>query len=527
MENIRDWCISRQLWWGHRIPVWYCDDCGAQIAGARRTRPPAPTAAAQASSQDPDVLDTWFSSGLWPFSTLGWPDETEDLRYFYPTTVLETGYDILFFWVARMIMLGLEMTGDIPFDDVYLHGLIRDEHGQQDEQVAGQRRLDPLDVIEEYGADALRFTLLTGSTPGNDMKLSPAEAWRRARNFANKIWNAARFVLSNLGEELATAAPASQLGPGPTLTPGRPLDPEPPQPPDRRRDPPDRRLPVRRGRAADLRVPVGRVLRLVHRDRARCRLYGDGSRQAAERTAPGAGVRAGADAAPAAPVHALRHRGDLAAPAARRRGADRRPLAAGRPRWTRAAESRDGRRSWRSCAPSATRAPSTTWSRASRSKRSSPPATRPTLLEAQRGAAGQPGARGRRARLSIAGAPAGASREQALTLVIGGVEVYLPLAGLVDLDAERARLAKEIKETGGAIDRSESLLSKPGLPRQGPRPGGRSRGRAPRRAPAAPGEAPGPPPGAGRVERSWRSVHLVRFPTPSVLARWCPGGKIA
>ncbi len=196
LENIRDWCVSRQLWWGHRIPVWYCDDCGGQTCETTD-----PETCAQCGStairQDEDVLDTWFSSGLWPFSTLGWPDETPDLAYFYPTTVMETAYDILFFWVARMIMLGLELTGDIPFDTVYLHGLVRDEMGRKYSKSLGNA-LDPIEVIEDYGTDALRFSLVTTSTPGNDTKLSLQKV-EAARNFANKIWNAARFVLTNLG----------------------------------------------------------------------------------------------------------------------------------------------------------------------------------------------------------------------------------------------------------------------------------------------------------------------------------------
>nr|MBC7245430.1 valine--tRNA ligase [Chloroflexota bacterium] len=199
MENIRDWCISRQLWWGHRIPVWYCDDCGHMSASAEETLAACQKCGSRNIHQDPDILDTWFSSGLWPFSTLGWPDDTEDLRYFYPTDVMETAYDILFFWVARMIMLGLEMTGQIPFHTVYLHGLIRDEYGQKMSKSKGNV-VDPLVVIKDYGADALRFALLTGSTPGNDMKLSMQKV-EAARNFANKLWNAARFVLGNLDEE--------------------------------------------------------------------------------------------------------------------------------------------------------------------------------------------------------------------------------------------------------------------------------------------------------------------------------------
>jgi len=199
MENIHDWCISRQLWWGHRIPVWHCEDCGHMSASTKEQVTTCEKCGSSNVRQDPDVLDTWFSSALWPFSTLGWPEDTEDFRYFYPTDVMETGYDILFFWVARMIMMGLEMTGVIPFHTVYLHGLIRDQYGQKMSKSKGNV-VDPLVVIEDYGADALRFALLTGSTPGNDMKLSLQKV-EAARNFANKLWNAARFVVSNLDND--------------------------------------------------------------------------------------------------------------------------------------------------------------------------------------------------------------------------------------------------------------------------------------------------------------------------------------
>ncbi|RIK32125.1 MAG: valine--tRNA ligase, partial [Chloroflexi bacterium] len=208
MENIRDWCISRQLWWGHRIPVWYGPDKHA--FAARNEQEARQQAIAHYGrdvklEQDPDVLDTWFSSGLWPFSTLGWPQQTEDLKTYYPTTVLETGYDILFFWVARMIVMGLKFTGQIPFKYVYLHGLVRDEQGRKMTKSLGNV-LDPLDLIAEYGSDALRFTLLTSGTPGNDMKLSMTRI-ESNRNFANKLWNAARFVILNLeGHSLELAA---------------------------------------------------------------------------------------------------------------------------------------------------------------------------------------------------------------------------------------------------------------------------------------------------------------------------------
>lgn len=201
MENIRDWCISRQLWWGHRIPIWYGPDghvFAAYDESDAQEQAIDHYGEAVELEQDPDVLDTWFSSGLWPFSTLGWPEETEDLRTYYPTSVLETGYDIIFFWVARMIVLGLKFTDEVPFHHVYLHGLVRDEQGRKMSKSLGNA-LDPLDLIKEYGNDALRFTLLTGSTPGNDMKLS-VQRIEANRNFANKIWNASRFVLMNLAE---------------------------------------------------------------------------------------------------------------------------------------------------------------------------------------------------------------------------------------------------------------------------------------------------------------------------------------
>ena len=201
MENIRDWCISRQLWWGHRIPVWRCESCGEEDAFVVD-----PAECAKCGSkeleQDPDVLDTWFSSGLWPHSTLGWPNDTEDLRYWYPASVLETGYDILFFWVARMIMMGLYNMGEVPFRHVYLHGLIRDAHGRKMTKSLGNV-VDPLQAIDKYGCDALRFTLATGGAPGNDFRLSD-ERLESARNFANKIWNAARFVVANLAGEQGT-----------------------------------------------------------------------------------------------------------------------------------------------------------------------------------------------------------------------------------------------------------------------------------------------------------------------------------
>ncbi|MGI6168597.1 MAG: valine--tRNA ligase [Christensenellales bacterium] len=197
MENIRDWCISRQLWWGHRIPAYYCDGCG-EIVVAKQPPQECPACGDSRFTQDEDVLDTWFSSGLWPFSTLGWPQETKDLDYFYPTSVLVTGYDIIFFWVARMIVFGLENMGEIPFHDVLVHGIIRDAQGRKMSKSLGNG-IDPLEVIEKYGADALRFSLTSGISAGNDMRFY-WEKVEAGRNFANKIWNAARFVWMNVDE---------------------------------------------------------------------------------------------------------------------------------------------------------------------------------------------------------------------------------------------------------------------------------------------------------------------------------------
>ena len=199
-DNIRDWCISRQLWWGHRIPAWYCDDCGEMVVSIENPGV-CPKCGCKHMTQDEDTLDTWFSSALWPFSTLGWPEKTEDLDYFYPNDVLVTGYDIIFFWVIRMIFSGYEQMGEAPFHTVLFHGLVRDSQGRKMSKSLGNG-IDPLEVIDKYGADALRLTLITGNAPGNDMRFY----WERveaSRNFANKVWNASRFILMNLdGKEL-------------------------------------------------------------------------------------------------------------------------------------------------------------------------------------------------------------------------------------------------------------------------------------------------------------------------------------
>ena len=196
-DNIRDWCISRQLWWGHRIPAYYCPECGEIVVCKSKDAPTVcPKCGHHGMTQDEDTLDTWFSSALWPFSTLGWPDKTPELDYFYPTSVLVTGYDIIFFWVIRMIFSGYENMGEKPFDTVLFHGLVRDSQGRKMSKSLGNG-IDPLEVIDKYGADALRFTLITGNAPGNDMRFY-WEKVEASRNFANKIWNAARFAMNYL-----------------------------------------------------------------------------------------------------------------------------------------------------------------------------------------------------------------------------------------------------------------------------------------------------------------------------------------
>ena len=209
-DNIRDWCISRQLWWGHRIPAYYCDECG-EVVVARETPDVCPKCGCKHLTQDPDTLDTWFSSALWPFETLGWPEMTEDLKYFYPTDVLVTGYDIIFFWVIRMIFSGFEQMGEKPFKTVLFHGLVRDSQGRKMSKSLGNG-IDPLEIIDQYGADALRLTLITGNAPGNDMRFY-YERVENSRNFANKVWNASRFIMMNMEGKEVTAPAADALQP--------------------------------------------------------------------------------------------------------------------------------------------------------------------------------------------------------------------------------------------------------------------------------------------------------------------------
>ena len=208
LENIRDWCVSRQLWWGHRIPAYYCQDCG-EIVVSKDEVHTCPKCGSTNMKQDPDTLDTWFSSALWPFSTLGWPKKTEELDYFFPTDVLVTGYDIIFFWVIRMVFSSIEQTGELPFHTVLFHGLVRDDQGRKMSKSLGNG-IDPLEVIDKYGADALRFTLITGNAPGNDMRFY----WERveaSRNFANKVWNASRFIMMNMEKAKISEVSTSDL----------------------------------------------------------------------------------------------------------------------------------------------------------------------------------------------------------------------------------------------------------------------------------------------------------------------------
>ena len=320
MENIRDWCISRQLWWGHRIPAWYCLDCdrGAIRGEAPRasscrehaTRssraPTRPSVRAATTNliRDSDVLDTWFSSALWPFSTMGWPEKTATLARFYPTSALVTGFDIIFFWVARMMMMGLHFMDDVPFRDVYVHALVRDEHGQKMSKSKGNV-IDPLELLDRYGTDALRFTLVALSAMGRDIKLSE-DRIEGYRNFANKIWNAARFVLMNAAGE--QTVPSDLPLPADDLTLA------------------DRwilhrfavvsaevraaleRLSLQRGGVGALPLPLVGLLRLVSRDGEDLARRAGASLDHARR----AGRRARALSALASPVHAVPHRGALA-----------------------------------------------------------------------------------------------------------------------------------------------------------------------------------------------------------------------
>ena len=309
MENIRPWCISRQLWWGHRIPAWYCEKDGS--VHVSRTDLTACPDCGGAVRQDPDVLDTWFSSGLWPFSTLGWPETTADLKTYYPTSVLVTGYDIIFFWVARMVMFGLKLMGEVPFRDVYIHTLVRDAEGQKMSKTKGNV-IDPLLFMDQYGTDAFRFTLAALAVSSvRDIRIAENRV-EGSRNFANKLWNASRLVLSNLDgydPRLARKGQAHR---------GRPLDPQPRAGGGAGRPARAGHLPAQRRRLRRLPVHVGRALRLVPGDRE-AEPVSEGRPGGPRRHPADAGGDARYDPPPAPSLHALHLRGDLAAAAARGR----------------------------------------------------------------------------------------------------------------------------------------------------------------------------------------------------------------
>jgi valyl-tRNA synthetase len=446
LENIRDWCISRQLWWGHRIPVWYCGDC-EHMTVAREDPTTCEKCGGEVLEQDPDVLDTWFSSGLWPFSTLGWPDETEDLKRFYPTDVMETGYDILFFWVARMIMQGLEMTDQIPFHTVYLHGLVRDAQGRKMSKTTGNA-IDPLEMMGQYGTDALRFTLLTGSTPGNDMSLSE-ERIIANRNFANKIWNATRFVVSNLGA-------AFDAGHGTWNLSALAL--------------PDRWIISRRNRLVENVTQLmdayqyGEAGRQIYEflwgeyadwyiEIAKIRLYGaDARAQAtARRVLVSVLERTLRLLHPFMPYvteatwQHLPHRDES--------------LVVGP--WPSAGDVDEEAEAAMQIVMDAIRA-----IRNARAEYNVEPARR-IVAQIAAGEKSDLFSSQRDNNLRIAQSLLD-EPEQALTLVVGGVEIYLPLAGMVDLDAERARLAKELARIEDGVARSQKLLSNEGFTAKAP-----------------------------------------------------------
>jgi valyl-tRNA synthetase len=473
MENIRDWCISRQLWWGHRIPIWYGPD-GKAFAARNESDAQAQATAhygkAVALEQDPDVLDTWFSSGLWPFSTLGWPKKTADLETYYPTTVLETGYDILFFWVARMIMLGIKFTGQVPFETVYLHGLVRDEQGRKMSKSLGNA-LDPLDLIHEYGSDALRFSLLTAGTPGNDMKFSTSRI-EGNRNFANKIWNAARFVIMNLdGHELPIAEAEQKFLSGYAL------------PEDNQLSLADRwilnRLDFTRNEVTRLieNWQFGEAGRQLYDflwseycdwyiEAAKVRLY-DGTPEEAQATRQVLAYvleRSLRLLHPYMPFLTETIWQNLP-------GLNAQIPALIVARWP----EESGRGDAESLELFTRLQESVRAIRNARSEYAVEPARRiAAMVEAgeyvdvfQKNAA----VLASLARLdaqSLTIQAEMAAPEKAVTLAAGGVTVYLPLAGMVDLDAERTRLQKEIDNLERQLQRSEGLLNNPGFTAKAP-----------------------------------------------------------
>ncbi|WIG61607.1 MAG: Valyl-tRNA synthetase [Ktedonobacterales bacterium] len=471
LENIRDWNISRQLWWGHRIPAWYCDTCG-QMTVAREDPAVCAHCGSAEIHQDPDVLDTWFSSWLWPFSTLGWPDDTPDLRRFYPTTVMETGYDIIFFWVARMAMSGIHFLGVVPFETVYLHGLIRDEQGRKMSKSLGNV-IDPLEVMDQYGTDALRFTLATSSTPGNDTKLSMNRIAGN-RNFANKIWNAARFVIGQT-EGIGGGIPALEAVQPKSLA--------------------DRWIV---SRAQGLTVEVTRLLSEFQFGEAGRQIFeffwseycdwyleiAKGQlRDAAQRERTAGILRATLDRAlrllhpfmPFVTEEVWQHL--YADTPEGERSESQRP-----------SRSEEGERPAQALMLAAWPEPGTAADRQRETAAEEEFALLQEIItrirDARKQAEVEPSRRVRV--ILIAGAKAAALRkqsalieqlarteppkvertlaskpEQAMALVAGGVEIYLPLAGLLDVEKELARLAAEMEQARGVIERSRKMLDNP------------------------------------------------------------------
>ena len=448
LTNIRDWCISRQLWWGHRLPVWYCDAEGTfHVSREDLTECPACRGPLR---RDDDVLDTWFSSGLWPFSTLGWPHTTPELKTFYPTSCLVTAYDILFFWVARMMMLGLHFMEEVPFRDVYIHALVRDMEGQKMSKSRGNV-VDPLDVMEQFGTDALRFTLTALAAQGREIRLSN-DRIEGYRNFANKLWNAARFVLSNL-EGYTPGAGAQGAADA-----GRSLDHEPPPANHPRHAPGAGEVPLQRRRQRHLPVPLARLLRLVPRVVEAHALPGGGSGRPGPD--PGDAARGAGDDAPAAPsLHALHHRGDLAAACRKARTAPASIMIARYPR---------PQKRHRSAAAEADIAPVMTVVSGIRSIRSEfqiPPSRTLSVVVKPGPAAetvlrAEAAAIGALARAEVRIDPAADRTTDAVLKVVEGSEIHVSLAGVVDVEAERARLGKELRKVEDELARTEAKLGR-------------------------------------------------------------------
>ena len=453
MEQIRDWCVSRQLWWGHRIPAWYCPD--GHVTVARQDPAACATCGAGELAQDEDVLDTWFSSGLWPFSTLGWPEETEDLAAFYPTSVLVTGYDIIFFWVARMLMFGCHFQPPTPFEVVAIHGMVRDAQGKKMSKSFGNV-IDPIELMDRYGTDALRFALIRGANPGTDVPL--AEEWvEGARNFANKLWNLGRFVMGSIGGADKRPEPPNRARPS-----GGPVAPLPAGAHAGGGDRGLRRIRPGGGGAAAARVRLERAGRLGGRaGQATPGRRGRG--RPAGRGHPGLRPRGHPDAA--APGDAVRHRGAEPGPD---RGRDphprslagrasRRPRPGGRGRHGRPPGGDRGPAPVPGRAPGPDREPAAA---AGGARRRGPGRPVPGRGR-QRPPPGPPGGGGGRV---------GASGHPLAKLLAGRAELYLPLEGLLDLEEERARLDRELATLGAERARAEAKLANPAFLEKAPAP---------------------------------------------------------